>query len=689
MLPALIQEPFMKLSKQELDALIAASPRTFVPFNKLVISPNYQVRQEDPAAAIPLSELAASIDAAGLLHNLVVVRGARGLHEVCAGGRRLRAMAMLVEQGRWPENQPVPVLVVPAEQALMASLIENVEREALNPADEFTAFARLIDAGRSVEDVAAVFGVTPQVVKRRLKLAAVSPALLTLFRNGGIGLDCLMVLASIDDPARQEELWQQLPEWNRSAEQLRRMLTRGEVESDRDGLAIFVTVPAYESAGGPVRRDLFSDEGKAYLQDVALLERLALDKLQAPAHEVMAEGWKWVEVRARWVYEDYVRHGEVRRVRRAPDEELAARQTQLEAELESLHARMEALSDEEGDESESAALEEDADRLQSELDAVDEALTVFPPDLMAQAGCVVFVGRGGAVEIKRGLVRPEDREALMQAARQSSTRETGAGSSLVSLPKGGSRAVHSEKLMRSLTAHRVAAIQAELLLRPDVALAAITAQLACKLFKDGFRRYRGGDDGLTVSATETHDALRRECADMADAEAWKLMEQTRIEWIARLPEDGAALLPWLLAQERATVVELLTFLVAASVTGVDGVEREHQSTDALAHALALDMRRWWKAGAASYFNHVSKATTLAAVTEAAGANAAAPLAGLKKEGTAAGAEQLLAESGWLPRCLRTQAPAGWGGGIPTKEHAVAGEGEDGSRHDQVDFDQVD
>ena len=183
----------MKLSKQELDAVIAASPRTFVPLNKLVISPNYQVRQEDPAASTPIGELAASIEAAGLLHNLVVVRGARGLHEVCAGGRRLRAMAMLVEQGRWPENQPVPVLVVPAEQALVASLIENVEREALNPADEFTAFARLIDAGRSVEDVAAVFGVTPQVVKRRLKLAAVSPALLTLFREGGIGLDCHMV----------------------------------------------------------------------------------------------------------------------------------------------------------------------------------------------------------------------------------------------------------------------------------------------------------------------------------------------------------------------------------------------------------------------------------------------------------------------------------------------------------------
>jgi ParB family chromosome partitioning protein len=643
----------MRLSKQELEAVIATSPRSFVPLNKLVLSPTYQARPENPAAPLPLTELAASIEAAGLLHNLIVVRGARGLHEVCAGGRRLRAMALLVEHGRWAENQPVPVLVVPVEQALMASLIENVEREALNPADEFAAFARLIDSGRSVEDVAAAFGVTPQVVKRRLKLAAVSPALLTLFREGGIGLDCLMVLASIDDPVRQEQLWQQLPEWNRSADQLRRLLTRGEVESDRDGVAIFVTVAAYEAAGGPLRRDLFSDDGKAYLQDAALLERLALDKLQQPAREVDAEGWKWVDLRARYVYEDYVRHGEVRRARRAPNADEAARHAQLEAELEALHARMEAMSDDDGDENEYAALEADDERLQAELSAIDEALAVFPADLMAQAGCVVFVGARGTVEVKRGLVRPEDRDAVVQAARQATSSEPTTGTALVSLPKGGARAVHSEKLMRSLTAHRVAAIQAELLLRPDVALAALTAHLAAKLLKDGFHRYRGGDDALTVSASETHEGLRRESADMAEAEAWKLMEQTRIEWTARLPADGAALLPWLLAQERPTVIGLLTFLVAASVTGVEGTERERQSTDALAQALALDMRRWWKASAASYFNHVSKATTLAAVTEAAGANAAAPLAGLKKDGAAAGAEQALAATGWLPRCLRT------------------------------------
>jgi ParB family chromosome partitioning protein len=77
------------------------------------------------------------------------------------------------------------------------------------------------------------------------------------------------------------------------------------------------------------------------------------------------------------------------------------------------------------------------------------------------------------------------------------------------------------------------------------------------------------------------------------------------------------------------------------------------------------------------------------VTEAAGANAAAPLSGLKKEGSAAGAEQLLAESGWLPRCLRTQPPAGRSRGMQEEQQAAACGGDGGREYESVDADQVD
>ena len=646
----------MKFSKAEIDAVIAASPRTTVPFNKLVLSPGYQARPAGTTSRLSVAELAASIKANDLFHNLIVVKGGRGLHEVCAGGRRLEALTLLVDNGDLPENYPVPVMVVPADKALMASLVENVQREPLHPADELVGFTRLVAEGKSVEDVAAAFGVTPLVVKRRLKLAAVSPRLMAQFRDGQIGLDCLMVLASVDDHEKQEQTWAHLPSWNRNAEHLRRLLTQGEIESDKDPVARFVSIKAYEDADGALRRDLFSDdESQAYLLDAGLLERLAVEKLQERAAPLREGGWKWVDVRARYVYEDYVKHGELRKTRRAPSTDEAFELSLLEGQQAELHERMEALADAEGDEEEYARLEAESELFQARIAALEDTLSVWPADLMAQAGCVVFVGQDGSAQTKCGLVRPEDRNEMMKAARHAPTGDgtVGAGGSPVTLPAPVTRPLHSEKLVRRLTAHRVAAVQAELIDHPDVALAALTAHLAVKLMKDGFRRYFAGADALTVSATDTHENLRREAEDMADSAAWKKLDAERSALAAQMPDDGPGVFAWLLDQDQPTVLRLLTFLVASSVTGVSGTEGDKQVTDPLAQALALDMTRWWRVTGPSYLDHVSKARIIEVVTEAAGANAASPLASLKKDGAVSGAEQTLAGTRWLPPCLRT------------------------------------
>ncbi len=160
----------------------------------------------DSTSKMSVAELAASIKECNVLQNLIVVKGARGLFEVCAGGRRLEALALLVMNGDIPENYPVPVLIVPADKALMGQ-------------------------GKSVEDVAAAFGVTPLVVKRRMKLATVSPKLVAQFRENKIGLDCLMVLASVDEHDKQEQTWAGVPTWNRRPDYLRQLLTQGEIES--------------------------------------------------------------------------------------------------------------------------------------------------------------------------------------------------------------------------------------------------------------------------------------------------------------------------------------------------------------------------------------------------------------------------------------------------------------------------
>ncbi|NCE89404.1 hypothetical protein [Pseudomonas sp. L13] len=66
----------------------------------------------------------------------------------------------------------------------MISLAENRHQVPMHPAEEFEAFAKLIEEGHSVEQVAACFGVSPLVVTRRMKLARVSPRLMARFRDG-------------------------------------------------------------------------------------------------------------------------------------------------------------------------------------------------------------------------------------------------------------------------------------------------------------------------------------------------------------------------------------------------------------------------------------------------------------------------------------------------------------------------
>jgi ParB family chromosome partitioning protein len=644
----------MKFSKAEIDAIIEASPRTYVPFNKLVLSETYQARTGGSTPKMSIAELAASIKESGVLQNLIVVLGPRGRHEVCAGGRRLESLALLVSNSDIAENYPVPVLIVPADRALLASLAENVFHVPMHPADEFTAFAKLIEQGKSVEDVAAAFGVMPLVVKRRMKLASVSPKLMAQFREGQIGMDCLMVLASVDDHEQQEQTWAGMPSWNRRPEYLRQLLTQGEIESDRDPVARYVTLKAYEKAGGATRRDLFNDDDKkAYLVDAPLLEKLATDKLQKRAKQVAAEGWKWVDVRVRYNYDEFVKYGELRKTRREPTDTEAASLAEFQGKVDALNEQMEALAESEGGEDEYEKLESASEDVQAQIRNLEETLSVWPADLMAQAGCVVFVGHDGAAAFKCGLIRPEDRSEMAQAARL--TGEGGDEESLVSLPSPKTRPVHSDKLMRRLTAHRVAAIQAELIDRPDVALAAITAHLAGKLLIDRYRRLHGSDDALTVSATDVHSGLSAEADDLESGAAWQKTNAERATWVARLPDSVDAIFPWVLKQDHTTVLHLLTFLVASTVTGIYGVEREDQSTDALAVALGLDMSKWWTPTGPSYFNHVSKGRILEVVTEAVDANAASPLAALKKDAVVTGAEQTVAGRGWLPSFLRTVA----------------------------------
>src|SRR5690606_9479561 len=125
-----------------------------------------------------------------LQQNLVVIAQSEQAYEVIAGGRRLKALKALSEEGETIPNLGdewlIPCQVIEADNATEVSLVENTVRVAMHPADQFEAWSRMIAEGKSLADVALRFGVSEQVVRRRLKLAAVAPELMDAFREGEI-----------------------------------------------------------------------------------------------------------------------------------------------------------------------------------------------------------------------------------------------------------------------------------------------------------------------------------------------------------------------------------------------------------------------------------------------------------------------------------------------------------------------
>ena len=584
-----------------------------------------------------IEQLADLIVAEGVLQNLNVYESPQGTgktkttHAVVAGGRRWRALQLLIKQKRIVPNYAVPCLVVSHERAVQISLAENSGRESMHPADEFEAFHALINSGQSVEDVAARFGVTPLVVQRRLKLANVCPMFISLYREGAITLEHLMAFAVTDDHEKQRQVWESLKPYDRHPDTIREALNDSEIAL-REPLARFVGIKTYEKAGGIVRRDLFADEDDSSMLDGELVRKLAAEKLEKHAAKLKAEGLPWVEVHAHLEYATRSAYGRVRTILREPNEQEKGQIAALDARKKEIEAQA---ADAEGNEDRLAELSDLENLLDMEIETLHEQRAVPHPEQQAIAGAIVTIGPDGKVRIERNLLKPEDTERF---ARAQKAQARAAGQTA---PR-----VHSAALVRRLTAHRTLALQATLARRPDIALVALTHRLMLRTFGSGYAR----DSVLQIEADTS--ALQDHTQDLAGSKAQTVMEALGEELRAGLPDDGDALFAWLLNQTQAKVLSYLAYCVAMTLDGVQSDEVS-SPTAALARAAGLDMREWWTPSVENYLGSVPKARILAVITEAVSAQAAVPLAKLKKAAITTAAEQQIVGTGWLPSILRT------------------------------------
>jgi ParB family transcriptional regulator, chromosome partitioning protein len=261
-----------------------------IPLDKLVLSPTNV--HKTPATAAEDAELEASIRSKGILQNLVVHAADGGLYEVDAGGRRLKILQKLAAEGAIGADTKVPCKIEQAEDAVETSLMENTIRAAMHPADECAAMAAHIDAGAAIEDVATRFGVSENHVKQRLRLGKLAPELLDAFRAGDIGLELVTTFTLGADHAAQLAVWRRVKARSYvSPYSVRRMLTQSAVAL-HSRLGLFVGPTAYEAAGGTIARDLFSGDEDGFMNDAALVQRLAIEKLEAKAEELRPQ-WAW------------------------------------------------------------------------------------------------------------------------------------------------------------------------------------------------------------------------------------------------------------------------------------------------------------------------------------------------------------------------------------------------------------
>jgi ParB family chromosome partitioning protein len=503
---------------------------TSIPLNKLVAWDG-NVRKT-AGADTALAELAASIAAHGLLQSLVVRKGRRDTYAVVAGGRRLTALQSLAESGRVSADYAVPCQVIADDaDATEISLAENAIREQMHPADQFEAFRDLIDKGIPAADIAARFGVTDKVVEKRLKLARVSPVIIAAYRAGKLDLEQVMAFAISDDHKAQEKLLKALRNMDDDPRSIRRALTEGEIPASHKAVK-FVTLKAYEKAGGQVRRDLFAEDDEGvFILDQELLQTLALAKLEKTADGLRKEGWKWVEIR---LEQDHSEWSNCSRMH----PELAPLQAKLAEELSSLEAEFTKLDDEwNACEDEDAAYPERLNEIGERIDEINNGREdVWTPEQLDIAGAVVRIDYHGKIDIDRGFVLPADRPKKEPATKTITTTNDDGTVTETEIEEAFTL---SAALVESLTLHRTAAISAELLNRPDIALAALVHTLAAQVFLNS----ASGNTCLDIFATTK--SLR----GVEGTKTFDAVTSAGEDWGNRIPGTRDALWKWCLEQD--------------------------------------------------------------------------------------------------------------------------------------------
>jgi len=360
--------------------------------------------------------------------------------------------------------------------------------------------------------------------------------------------------------------------------------------------------------------------------------------LEAEAAPIRAEGWQWVMVSPSF---DYAERQNFKRIQ----PEAVDLMPEVQAQLDQLQAEYDALIEEHGDEPEQDVLDQ-LDALSEQMESLTDQAQVWKAEDKTVSGAIIALERDGSVLVERGLIRAEDAKRIFAVLEGGKGREPADRASPL-----------SARLVEDLTAERTAALRAVLMDNQKTALAALAHALALGVFYPYDFEAKSCLDVRLVSRD-----LETSAVFISKGAAAALLQTRHLQWQTRLPENAADLFGWLLAQDEATLINLITYCTSMSVDAVqakqDRADCPHLvNADALATSVGLDMAQWWEPTPERYLGRVPKSLILEAVAEGVSKQTAENLVTLKKDALALRAEERLKGKGWLPTILRSPVPA--------------------------------
>ena len=262
----------------------------FIPFSTLHIS---KLNMRHSETAPDIDDILPSVKERGIRQPLIVRReggtAKKPKYGIVAGRRRYFCLSAMAEDGN--KITDVPCCVMDAKDdalAIETSIIENVARLAPTEMEQYEAFKTLADKGQSIDDIAAVFGITANSVKRRLALGALIPEVREAYTHQQIDAASIRVLtmATEEQQAAWLELFNSDDYCPTGTHQLKAWLTGGGVITTE--VALF----NLDEYTGTILTDLFGDHGQ-----FADVEHFWESQNAAIAKEVetyKSDGWKEV-----------------------------------------------------------------------------------------------------------------------------------------------------------------------------------------------------------------------------------------------------------------------------------------------------------------------------------------------------------------------------------------------------------